>query len=560
MLSELYIENVAIIDKASIALYRGFNLFTGETGAGKSILIDSINFVLGGKASRDLIRTGTSRAVVSAHFTDINPQAVSALVTLGFSVEDSEVLITRDLSSNGRTSCKINGQPATVSILREIGANLINIHGQHDSQALLMPDRHIGILDEYAGLSADLEEYRACYQQLLACRTKLEHFSMDEAQKARQMDLLRFQIEEIEQAELQPGEEEELISRRDRIRNAESIQQNLSMAHFCLSGSEDVEGAVSLLRQASEAAMQCGPYLEGMNEAAQKLLELSYEAESLSDDFRSGLDSVEYDPAELDEIEERLELIYRLRRKYGNTIEEILSYLEKIRGELDEIEFSEERLSQLQQEIETLELNAQSLAKKLSAQRRQAAQRFSDAVRGELAFLDMPKVRFEVHVSNTKLHGNGADQVEFLISTNPGESPKLLSKIASGGELSRIMLAIKNVIADKDPVDTLIFDEIDTGVSGRAAEKIGRKLKQLSRKCQVICITHLAQIACLADAHLLIEKHSDEDHTYTEVRLLDEEGRIEELSRIIGGSHITQLTRDNAREMLKQASQIALDK
>ena len=383
---------------------------------------------------------------------------------------------------------------------------------------------------------------------------------MDEAQKARQMDLLRFQIEEIEQAELQPGEEEELISRRDRIRNAESIQQNLSMAHFCLSGSEDVEGAVSLLRQASEAVMQCGPYLEGMNEATQKLLELSYEAESLSDDFRSGLDSVEYDPAELDEIEERLELIYRLRRKYGNTIEEILSYLEKIRGELDEIEFSEERLSQLQQEIETLELNAQSLAKKLSAQRRQAAQRFSDAVRGELAFLDMPKVRFEVHVSNTKLHGNGADQVEFLISTNPGESPKLLSKIASGGELSRIMLAIKNVIADKDPVDTLIFDEIDTGVSGRAAEKIGRKLKQLSRKCQVICITHLAQIACLADAHLLIEKHSDEDHTYTEVRLLDEEGRIEELSRIIGGSHITQLTRDNAREMLKQASQIALDK
>ena len=314
-----------------------------------------------------------------------------------------------------------------------------------------------------------------------------------------------------------------------------------------------------LLRQAAEAADACGPFLGGMTEASQKLLELSYEAESLSEDFRADLDGVEYNPAELDEIEQRMELIYRLRRKYGDSIEEILVYLEKIREELDEIEFSEERLSQLQHEISRLEMEAQKLADKLSEQRNHAAKRFSKAVQQELTFLDMPKVRFEVRIGDAKLNTNGKDHVEFLISTNPGEPPKPLSKIASGGELSRIMLAIKNVIADKDPVDTLIFDEIDTGVSGRAAEKIGRKLKQLSKKCQVICITHLAQIAALADAHLLIEKHSDEQHTYTDVTLLDEEGRVEELSRIIGGSNITKLTRENAREMLLQAEKISLD-
>ena len=559
MLSELYIENVAIIEKTSISLYEGFNLFTGETGAGKSILIDSINLVLGGKASRELIRTGASRAVVSARFTDMNPLVLEKLESRGFSAEDPEVLITRDISSNGRTSCKINGRPATVSILREVGEYLVNIHGQHDSQALLLPERHIGILDEYAGLSRELEEYRACYQDLVSHRAKLNHFSMDEAQKARQVDLLRFQIDEIEQAELQPGEEEELAQRRDIIRNAENIQQSLTIAHLCLSGSEDTDGAITLLRQAAEAADACGPFLGGMTEASQKLLELSYEAESLSEDFRADLDGVEYNPAELDEIEQRMELIYRLRRKYGDSIEEILVYLEKIREELDEIEFSEERLSQLQHEISRLEMEAQKLADKLSEQRNHAAKRFSKAVQQELTFLDMPKVRFEVRIGDAKLNTNGKDHVEFLISTNPGEPPKPLSKIASGGELSRIMLAIKNVIADKDPVDTLIFDEIDTGVSGRAAEKIGRKLKQLSKKCQVICITHLAQIAALADAHLLIEKHSDEQHTYTDVTLLDEEGRVEELSRIIGGSNITKLTRENAREMLLQAEKISLD-
>ncbi len=559
MLSELYIENIAIIEKSSIDLYHGFNLFTGETGAGKSILIDSINLVLGGKASRELIRTGASRALVSARFTQVNPHTLKNLSELGFSTEDAEVLITREFSVSGRTSCKINGQPATVSILREVGANLINIHGQHDSQALLLPERHIGILDEYAGLSVQLEEYHACYQKLLDCRTKLEHFSMDEAQKARQIDLLRFQIDEIEQAQLQPGEEEELAARRDIIRNAENIQQSLTVAHLCLSGSDDVEGAISLLRQASEAAAQCGTYLAETEQASQKLLELSYEAESLSEDFRTELYSVEFNPAELDEIEERLELIYRLRRKYGNTIEEILSYLEKIKRELDEIEFSEEKQNQLQQKVAALEKKAEKLASMLSQKRSLAAVKFSSAVQKELTFLDMPKVRFEVHLSDVPLHHNGKDHVQFLISTNPGEPPKLLSKIASGGELSRIMLAIKNVIADKDPVDTLIFDEIDTGVSGRAAEKIGRKLKQLSTKCQVICITHLAQIAALADAHLLIEKHSDEAHTFTQVSLLDEKGRIEELSRIIGGSSITQLTRENAREMLMQANK-SLDK
>ncbi len=559
MLSELYIENIAIIEKSSIDLYHGFNLFTGETGAGKSILIDSINLVLGGKASRELIRTGASRALVSARFTQVNPRVLQTLCDFGFSAEDSEILITREFSMSGRTSCKINGQPATVSMLREIGTNLINIHGQHDSQALLLPERHIGILDEFAGLSAQLEEYRICYQQLLDYRTKLKHFSMDEAQKARQIDLLRFQIDEIEQAQLQPGEEEELAARRDVIRNAESIQQNLMSAHLYLSGSEEIEGAVSLLRQASEAAVQCGFYMEEMEEASQKLMDLSYEAESLSEDFRTELDNVDFDPAELDEIEERLELIYRLRRKYGNTIEEILSYLEKIRGELDEIEFSEEKLVQLQQELSVLEKKAEKLAVALSQKRRLAAVDFSSAVQKELTFLDMPKVHFEVYLRETKLNHNGKDHVEFLISTNPGEPPKMLSKIASGGELSRIMLAIKNVIADKDPVDTLIFDEIDTGVSGRAAEKIGKKLKQLSQKCQVICITHLAQIAALADAHLLIEKHSDEERTYTQVKLLDEDGRIEELSRIIGGSSITKLTRENAKEMLMQARKISLD-
>ena len=561
MLSELYIENVAIIEKSSIELYEGFNLLTGETGAGKSILIDSINLVLGSKASRELIRTGASRALVSARFTGINTQAVEALRALGFETEEEgEVLLMRDLSANGRTGCKINGQPATVAMLREIGSHLINIHGQHDSQSLLMPERHIGILDEFAGLSGTLEEYRACYQDLLEHRSKLAHFSMDEAQKARKIDLLRFQIEEIEQAQLQPGEEEELAQRRDIIRNAQKIQQNLNLAHLCLAGSEETDGALSLLRQASEAAAQCGPYLDGMEEASQKLLELSYEAEGFAEDFRADLDTVEYNPVELDEIEERLELIYRLRRKYGNSIEEILAYLKKIQCELDEIEISEEKLAELEQEIAKLETKAMKLAKGLSQRRKHAAEQFSDAVQQELTFLDMPRVRYEVQVREVKLGANGIDDVEFLISTNPGEPPKLLSKIASGGELSRIMLAIKNVIADKDPVDTLIFDEIDTGVSGRAAEKIGRKLKQLSEKCQVICITHLAQIAALADAHLLIEKHSDEQHTYTDVTLLDVEGLVEELSRIIGGSNITKLTRENAKEMLKQGAKTPLDK
>ena len=553
MLKELFIKNIAVIKQTDICFSEGLNVFTGETGAGKSIIIDSINAVLGQRVSRDLVRTGETRAQITAVFSGLSTTTLELLDQMGYEADEGELMISREISVDGKGTCRLCGRPIGVTMLREIGNTLINIHGQHDSQYLLNKEKHIEFLDSFAQLDTLYDRYRDCFSQLIAMRRELNSLNVDEAEKARQIDLLEYQINEIEQAELVPGEEEELADRRNMIRNAEKICLSLDEAHEQIAGGEERTGALELIQNAAAELEEAARYVETLIPISSQLTEMGYELEDSLMGINDARLSMEYDPGELEEIEARLDLIYRLKRKYGGDIEEILQNLSLYKKQLEKITLSDEKKESLNQSYKGMLLQAKNLADQLSKERKAAARRFEKQVEGELSFLDMPSVKFTISILPCKLGAKGLDDVEFMISTNPGEPPKPIAKIASGGELSRIMLSIKNVISDRDDVPTLIFDEVDTGASGSAAEKIGRKLRQVSKGRQVICVTHLAQIAALCDHHLLIQKQVKDDHTFTQVTELDHPGRVREIARIMSGVDVSELSLQNAEEMLRRA-------
>lgn len=551
MLSQLFINNIAVIERASIDLESGFTVLTGETGAGKSIIIDAIHAVLGERTSKELVRTGESAASVSALFTELSPDDLAVLD--GLSVpreEDGTLLIQRDIRLEGRSSCKLNGAPATVSMLKSIAPRLVGIHGQHESYELLSPEIHMTYIDSFGRLEALLEKYQASYRRLREIQRQLNELNADEGEKSRQADLLRYQIEEIESAGLVPGQQEALAQEREAIRNSEKISSAVEAVKALLAGDEETSGVVSGLSMAAEELESISSYLPQLDEALQKLREAEY----LLEDAESALHdvAVDFDPAALDALEERLDLLYKLGMKYGGTEEKMLEYLAGCQEKLRRIEFSDEERARLTEEYEVEKQRAIALAKELSAKRRSVSEKFTKKVKEELKSLNMPGVEFMAEIERVPLTVNGCDKLQFLVSANKGEPPKPLSKIASGGELSRIMLAVKTVLSGMDKIGTLIFDEVDTGVSGAAANRIGEKLEQVSKNRQVLCITHLAQIAAMADHHLQISKHISGGRTYTQVQPLDFEGRKRELARIIGGEDVTQLQLDMAGEMLKQ--------
>lgn len=551
MLAQLFIRNIAVIEKASIDLEKGFTVLTGETGAGKSIIIDAIHAVLGERTSKELVRTGTDSASVSALFTGLDEDTLSLLDQLSLPrEEDGSLLIQRDIRLEGRSTCKINGAPATVSMLKQLGPRLVTIHGQHESYELLSPEVHMEYLDSFAGLESLLAEYQAAYRTLRETQRQLEALQTDEGEKARLSDLLHYQIDEIEAANVRVGEREELEAQRELIRNSEKIASALELLRGLLSGDEESEGLLAGISQAAAQAGRVAAYLPELAEASQKLQEAGYLLEDV-DAILHGT-AVDFDPALQESIEERLDLLYKLGLKYGGSEEKILEYLEDCRIRLHQIAFSDEERERLEAQYETKKAAAIALAKELSEQRKAASKQFISQVKGELAFLNMPGIAFETEIQRVPLYHMGCDKLQFLVSANKGEPPKPMSKIASGGELSRIMLAIKTVLSGKDKVDTLIFDEVDTGISGAAANKVGQKLKQVSQNRQVLCITHLAQIAALADHHFLISKHVEGERTYTQVQGLDFEGRKREVARIIGGDQVTDLQLEMAGEMLKK--------
>lgn len=554
MLSQLYIENIAVIEKASIDFHRGFNVLTGETGAGKSIVIDSIHAVLGERTSRELVRTGARSAFVSAVFTGIGARAGEKLAQFGYAPEDDgTVMIQREINPEGKTVCRINGRPAAVSVLKEIGSDLLSIHGQHESYDLLSPDLHIRYIDRMGVPDNLSEEYRASYDRMQHIRQELSTSHMDEQQKARQIDLLTYQIDELESADLHAGEQEELNRRRTMFLNSEKIAASLAAAKSALDGEEETPGALTALSAAAAALGEAERFLPELHSLTERIKNMGYDLEDCSEELRGHSSQVEYDPQELEQIEVRLDQIYRLGLKYGGTVEQMLDFLEQSREELKNIQLSDENAARLAKEYQEALKQAQALADKISACRRKTAEQFTAKVKQELRFLDMPNIDFEVRQETVTLNPLGCDKIEFFISTNPGEPAKPIAKIASGGELSRIMLAIKTVLADKDDIDTLIFDEVDTGISGSAAQKVGLKLREAAENRQVLCVTHLAQIAALGDTQYLIQKHVSDNRTYTDVSELDYEGRKRELARIMGGTQITPLMLENAAEMLEMA-------
>lgn len=554
MLSQLFIQNIAVIEKAQVAFEKGLNVFTGETGAGKSIVIDAINAVLGNRTSRDLVRTGAPKALVTALFEGIGDETKEQLLSMGFEPEeDGSLLLSREISADGKTSCKIGGRPSTVSILREVAQSLINIHGQHDNQSLLLPEQHLVYIDQFGKTAALLKEYRVEYAYYVELQRKLRQLQTDEREKAQRTDLLSYQINEISSAALFPDEEEELQSAKKKMQNSVKIIEALHIAHDLLQGTEESDGILSMLDQTQEQFQMLEVYYPQIK--SDRILDMRYELEEVRENLRDALSDAEMDPAELDRIEERLDLIFRLKRKYGGSVEEILAFKERAQQELDSIVHAEELQAKLEKEHGQSEARLMKLAKQLSEKRKSAAKQFEDQVCAELTFLDMPSVRFIVHAETGELDETGIDRMEFYISTNPGEPPKPIGKIASGGELSRIMLSLKNVIAEGDRVGTLIFDEVDTGVSGRAAQKIGRKLKQASAGRQIICVTHLAQVAAFADTHLLIAKTVRDGRTFTTVNALPQEERVQELARIMGGENLTPTVLASARELILQAKE-----
>ena len=557
VLSQLYIENVAVIEKATIEFHKGFNILTGETGAGKSIIIDSMHGILGERTSKDMVRSGAESAFVSGLFTDLTEQAINKLQELGFEPEeDGSVLIHRTIQAEGKSTCRINGRPATVSALKELGKTLMNIHGQHESYHLLSPELHIHYIDESGDLNTLVKEYRSVYQELKQIQSEIGAHATDETEKLRRIDLLTYQIEELEQANLRENEKEELMERKTTMMHAEKIASAITAAKAALDGDESFDGVLSTLTAITASLQDSEQYLPALNPIIQKLHELSYGLEDVSDALREQESQMEFDASELLEIETRLDLLYRLSIKYGQTTEEMLAFLEKCRQELNQINHSEETLIQLNETYEILKEKSIQLAKTLSDKRKKTAEQFTKKVKHELQFLNMPGIEFQVEQERVPLNSNGCDKIQFLISVNPGEPAKPIAKIASGGELSRIMLAIQTVLSAHDDLDTMIFDEVDTGISGSAAQKVGLKLHEVSRYAQVICITHLAQIACLADYHLLIQKQVTENKTYTQVIPLSKEAQIKEIARMIGGQAITPLLLQNAQEMIDSAKQL----
>lgn len=551
MLQNLKIENVAIIESADIFFEKGLNIMTGETGAGKSIVIDSINAILGERTSRELVRTGCNKANVTALFKTESKGVSTVLDELGIEAEaDGSLLISRSISLDGKNVCRINGMPVTVGMLKTLGRELINIHGQHDSQQLLNPETHCSFVDKLAGNEGLLEEYTVAFNKLSQLKRETASLQTDDAAKARKIELLTYQIDEIENASLTVGEMEELKAVRTLHRNSEKIIGNVNEAYALLNGADEMSGALEQIKMSARQLDSVSQYYSALDENAEKLREIGYLIEDVQGKLVSVMDELEYDPQYAQAVEDRLDYLNRLSRKYGETEEEMLSFCEKCRKERQDIELSDERLIQLEAEEKKQYEYVVSLAERLTQSRKTTGVDFSEKVRAELAFLDMPNVIFAVDIRPCVLSENGADEVEFLISPNLGEAPKPMAKIASGGELSRIMLAIKNVLSDKDGTETLIFDEIDAGVSGRAASKLGKKLAAVSDGRQVICVTHLAQIAAQADHHFEISKASHGGKTYTSVTPLDFNGRKRELARIIGGEEITQAQLDMAEEML----------
>ena len=549
MLSCLQIENVAVIQKAEVHFQPGLNVLTGETGAGKSILIDSINAILGNRTSKDLVRTGASKAVIRASFAQIPDVVLDKLEAAGYE-RSAELLLSREITAEGKSSCRINGMPTTAAVLRELCGGLININGQHDSVGLLNPAHHLSILDDYAQNAKLYQEYYVLYRSLVKVKKELDAMITDEAEKQRRIDLLSYQVQEIEEAGLTAGEEQTLEARRKVLANASTIRDRVAKAHALLSGDDDTPGAVDLLGEASNAMDTAAQLDESLSGVSGTLMDLYYSAKDAAAELIDRLDAYDTNDAELDEIEQRLDLLYRLKRKYGDTVEDIIAFGQKAREELEQIQFSEQRHDQLQAEKLRLYGLAREKAEALTQTRLKAFDELNARITDTLQFLNMPGVRMTLHHARGPLASHGQDSVEFYISTNAGEAPNPLARIASGGELSRITLAIKNALADRDAVPTVIYDEIDSGVSGKAAGRIGEVLRQSAQGHQILCITHTAQIAALADCHLLIQKNVTNDRTYTEIHPLDTEGRVEALARLISGDHVTELSRANAREML----------
>lgn len=548
MISTLYIENIAVIEKCSIDFNTGLNVLTGETGAGKSIIIDAINAIMGQRTSKDIIRTGASSAFVSASFDEINDVIKQKLQDLGFDDEDGTLILQRTLSASGKNTCKINGKPATLSMLRELSVNLINIHGQHESYELFSPETHIDYIDSYGGCAPLLEDYKEKFSQYKILQKKLDEANSDESERLREIDLLSFQTSELYDADIQQGEEEQLDSERGALMNFEKIFSLLNKAKSALSGEES--GGLEAVDIASSALRTASNFNPDYEEISANLTDIYYNLQDVSESVSDMIDSLESDPARLEEIEERLDLINRLCRKYNCTSDELPGLADEMQARLDELVNYDKNRDELIAACANAKSLALEAAEKLSKTRKSAAADFAEKVRDEMRFLNMPNVELVPVFETVDLSPKGIDKAELLISANPGEKPRPVAKIASGGELSRMMLAIKTVLASTDTVDTLIFDEVDTGISGSAAEKVGLKLKEVSNSRQVLCVTHQAQIAALADSHYLIEKQFENDRTFTEVSLLDHEGRVNELARIIGGVNITQAALSHAEEML----------
>lgn len=552
MLSNLQIENIAVIKSASIDFENGFNVMTGETGAGKSIVIDSINAILGERTSRELIRSGADSASVCAEFQNVGDNVKNELEKLGIEKDDT-LIVSRKLTPDGKNVCRINGMPATVSMLKALGVQLVNIHGQLDNQSLLSPETHCSFIDKLAGSGRELKEFKELYSLYIKKENELKSLNTDVNEKNRRLDILNYQIEEIQKADIRPGEKDELTEKLGFLRNAEKVLDLLHTAYAALNGDGEMPGAADVAADAASKLLSAADYSSDFTETANGVNDAAMNLSAYTEELRDKIYSLDYDPNETERAEERLDVIYRLSQKYGDSEEDILAYLENAEKERDALSFSDERAEQLRAETEKVYNEALAAAKKLSEIRIEAGKKFSADVERELAFLDMPSVKFIVNDSVGEIYENGIDNIEFLLSANAGEDPKPLSKIASGGELSRIMLAIKCVLSELDDIDTLIFDEIDSGVSGRAALKIAAKMKELSKTHQVICVTHLAQIAAFADEHKLISKEEKDGRTYTCIASLDYNGRKYELARIMGGLTVTQSILNSAEELLSSA-------
>ncbi len=553
MLKQLNIENVAVIEKATVDFSDGLNILTGETGAGKSILIDSINAILGNRTSKEIVRNGAERATIWASFLNYNSSINNVLEQASYPVED-ELFIYREITADGKSICRVNNRPATAAFVREVCSALINIHGQHDNQILLNSEKHIEVFDNFAELVELKRNYQDDFKRLVLIKKEIEQLSLDDQQKTNKKELLSYQIDEIEKACLEPNEEQVLTEKRNLIRNSENLISSISAAHGALSNSDEISSACDLLYTAVNSLEAVSGVSDELLATYNRLNEAYYSVRDISDELSDMIDRFEFNPLELEETEQRLDVIYNLKRKYGDSIQAILENLEQQKKELGDIDQSDERLEALKVEYKSLLSVVTEKGGELSEQRKQKSILFCEKIISELQFLNMPGVVFTVSINQSKLTINGIDEVEFLISTNPGEPPKPLSKIASGGELSRIMLAIKNALADKDEIDSLIFDEIDTGISGVSANRVGRKLLEVSASRQTICVTHSAGVASYANRHMKIEKNVNDGKTYTDISLLDEQQRKYELARIISGDNITETSLKNAQELIETAA------